>query len=335
MTIHRRPPTPAAPRRHHRLVPAAAVGLLLVLATACTGGQSGESSSASSAVTGAPAGGAATTGDAAAEKQVGTSTADGHGADQIDPAALRAAAGARSTITGADVVRTADLTVLVSDRTTARTSALRAVAARGGFLADEQSSNDGASDHVTPPPQGHTRLTLRVPVDAYSDLLEDLSALGHLEQLQQSSTDVTGTVVDVGSRIASQTASVERVRALLKTAGDLGDVLKVEAELARREADLESLQARYAAVTEQARLSTVVLTLLPGDAAAPAAAHGTGFIAGLTAGWHGFVTTAAVTARVLGAVLPFAVPLALVLGITVVVRRQWHRRRSAAGSSAA
>ena len=46
------------------------------------------------------------------------------------------------------------------------------------------------------------------------------------------------------ARVASQRASVDRVRALLSEARSIGDVVAIESELTRREADLDSLTGR-------------------------------------------------------------------------------------------
>jgi hypothetical protein len=74
--------------------------------------------------------------------------------------------------------------------------------------------------------------------------------------------------------------------ALLAEAGDLGEVVQIEAELTRRTADLESLQARRAALGEQVALSTVVLRL-QGDDGDDVVAGAPGFLDGLRGGWGG------------------------------------------------
>lgn len=229
---------------------------------------------------------------------------------------------------GQDVVRTADMSVSVADRTKARATALTKVAARGGFVADEQSTYDPGNTG-SGGAGGSTQLSLRVPVDAYTPLLEDLAGLGDVLGLQQSSTVVTDQVVDVKSRIASQQASVARVRTLLDQATTLSDVLEVESELARRQADLESLQARYAALADAAALSTVRLTLFThGDSITnPKDDHG--FLAGLSAGWDAFTQSMQALLTATGAALPFAALLALLVAGAVGLRRRTHPRTPA------
>ena len=49
---------------------------------------------------------------------------------------------------------------------------------------------------------------------------------------------------DLDARITSAQASVDRVRALMTKAQNLGEVVSLESELSRREGDLESLKAQ-------------------------------------------------------------------------------------------
>ncbi len=63
------------------------------------------------------------------------------------------------------------------------------------------------------------------------------------------------------SRIATQRASVERVRKLMEEARQLSDVVTLEGELSRRQAELESLLARQAALKDSTSLATITLEL--------------------------------------------------------------------------
>lgn len=101
---------------------------------------------------------------------------------------------------------------------------------------DTTSDNDG---RIT-----RANLVLKVPTAAYETAIERLSGLGKRTSIHQESSDVTEQVVDVDSRIASQRASLNRMRALLAKATTIGDVVSVESELTRREADLEALLAK-------------------------------------------------------------------------------------------
>lgn len=188
----------------------------------------------------------------------------------------------------------------------------------GGYSGQEEVRTDNAS------------LTLRVPSDRFDHAISELSGLGKVTSLDQSAEDVTEQVVDLDSRIATQRASVDRVRALLARATTVDEIVRIEGELTNRESDLESLEQRRQALGGQAAMSTVTVRITKSDAPAVVHQEASGFVAGLTDGWGAFLNTGGVTLQVLGAVLPFL----LVLGIPgVFAYRWWRKRRSAAVSA--
>ena len=72
-------------------------------------------------------------------------------------------------------------------------------------------------------------------------------------------------MTDVDSRVRSQQRSVDRVRVLLGQAKTIGEVVQVESELSRREADLESLEAQLAKLKDVTDLATIEVTLVSPD----------------------------------------------------------------------
>ena len=144
----------------------------------------------------------------------------------------------------------------------------------------------------------------------------------------QSAEDVTEQVVDLDSRIATQRTSVDRVRVLLARATTVDEIVRIEQEVTTREADLESLEQRRQALAGQVAMSTVTIRVGKSDAVpAREQDESGGFLAGLSDGWGAFLDAAAVTLRVIGAVLPFLLVLAVP---AVPAVRWWRRRRTAA-----
>jgi hypothetical protein len=217
---------------------------------------------------------------------------------------------------GRDLVRTAQLTLEVADPAAATRTVRTVVAAAGGVVAEEQLDPSGSW------------LSVRVPVAGLDRLVDDLAATGTVLARSARTEDATAQIVDLDGRLATQQASVTRVRALLAQATAIGEVVTVEAELARREADLESLQRRLAALRDRAALSTLAVELRRAPVVTPADAPPTGFRAGLGAGWAGVVVVGTALATAAGFLLPFlpALMIAAVAGWAVVRRR----RRTAA-----
>ena len=304
-----------------RIVVAATVGVALLgvfgavvaLVDGSSGDGSGTTSSAGSPMI-APApeiGTAEAPGGAA-----GTSADDARAKSPVQPPSPGAAPDTRIP-SGRDVVRTAQLTVQVADPTAATRGVRTAVAAAGGVISEEQVDGTGAW------------LVVRVPAAGLDRLVDDLAATGTVLGRSGRTEDATEQVVDLDSRVATQQASVTRVRALLAQATSIGDIVSVESELARREADLDSLQRRLATLKDRVALSTLTVELR--TASTPAPADPAGFGAGLGAGWSGLKVIGSGLATAAGFLLPFLPLLAVAGAVVWAVRRRAGRRRGGPG----
>ncbi|MER6847214.1 DUF4349 domain-containing protein [Streptomyces flaveolus] len=288
-----------------RAVPAAAAVLLAaaLALTGCSADGGADSGSASDAKAAAPADGGKGAAGAESDRSVAT-------------APPKAAA--------SHIIRTASLTVQVKDVPKALAGARAAAENAGGYVGDETTNRDE---------DGHerTRLVLRVPVDAYQDVLSELEGAGKLLERDAKAEDVTDQVVDVQSRIASQRASVARVRELMDRATKLSDVVTLEGELSSRQAELESLLARQASLKDRTSLATITLSLSETPVKKEVAEDDDpGFTDALAGGWDAFVTMLRWVAMVFGAVLPFAAVAALLVLLWLRAVRPRLPRRPAA-----
>jgi hypothetical protein len=219
------------------------------------------------------------------------------------------------------LVRTADLELSAADVRDTVDRARDVAAAEGGYAGRESVREEAAT------------LALHIPSDRFDHALDELSGLGEVVSREQSAEDVTEQVVDLDSRIATQRASVDRVRALLARAGTVDEIVRIEQEVTTREAELESLLQRRQALAGQVAMSTVTMRVARSDAPPPPPApeERGGFLTGLSDGWDAFLAAGAVTLRVVGAVLPFLV----VLGVPAVFAVRWYRRRRATAAPVA
>jgi hypothetical protein len=95
----------------------------------------------------------------------------------------------------------------------------------------------------------------------------------------------------------------------------------VEGELARREAELESLEAQQRVLKDQVTLATLHVHVT--RTSTPTPAEGIpGFGRSLHAGWVALVDVAELATAALGYALPFAIPAAL----AYTAYRTWRRR---------
>ena len=267
-----------------KLVPA-----LLLTAALLAGCSGGDDSADTSAAVGVA--------DSAGESAGGGGAATA--AESLQVVDLRAAPGLA-------VIRTADLQVRVDDVRAAADEAGRLARAAGGGVEGEERS--GSADG------GSATLSLRVPPKAFDATITQLAALGDERSRRLGSEDVTDQVVDLQARLATQRASVDRVRALLGEAEKLGEVVQIEAELTKRTADLEALQARLESLDARVDLSTITLHLDQSDE--PVLGEALGFGDGLSAGWSALATTGRLLAVTTGALLPFLPVLLVVAFLT-------------------
>jgi hypothetical protein len=259
-------------------------------------------------------GGDATTPDKAAEVGPEAAEPGAAGSGRVDAAAALAQQ---------KLTRRADVSLEVDDLSTSATKVRSIATAAGGLVVAEEVSGGPR----TPPEDveiepGFGTVTISVPSEKLDATLDELAKIGTVVARTSSTEDVTATYVDTTSRVESMKASVERVRALMSQATKLAEIVSLEAELSRRQADLEALQTQLAALDDAVALSPVTVRMST-DTDALTEDDDTGFLAGLTAGWGAFTASVTVLLTALGALLPFAVVLTVVLVPLVM----WLRRR--------
>ncbi|MEU6134415.1 DUF4349 domain-containing protein [Nocardioides sp. NPDC047086] len=235
------------------------------------------------------------------------------------------AATPKQAVTKASIISTGSVALSAKDVGKTRTQVQHVSDKYAGQVTEQQTSDsdeDGAEEGLS-----HARMVLRIPSKSFADAMADLEDTATLVDSSTTSTDVTTEVVDTEVRVKNARTSIERIRTLLARAEAIGDVIAIESELARREADLNSLLAQQAALEDQTSLSTITVDI---DRAGPGGSSDDdpGFLAGLSAGWDALGDSARVLAVALGAVIPW-VPVVLLVGLAVWVLVR--RRRTTSG----
>jgi hypothetical protein len=219
------------------------------------------------------------------------------------------------------IVYTGSITVRVTDVNVAAAQASGYATAAGGFIGSDNRNSGPGSDTA--------QLQLRVPAAKFTQVVDLLSKLGTEQTREISTEDVTEQTVDLDARIAVQQARVATGRRLLGEAKSLSDLVMLEKEVATREADLASLQAKKRRLADLTALSTITAILLDPEAvASPGDDEALGFLAGLQGGWHALLASLKVLLTVLGAVLPWLIALGLPVWAGVYLIRRLVRRRA-------
>jgi hypothetical protein len=286
------------------------IGLALVIAAlaGCSATSSGPASNGGPAAYAGPA----APGRAAAPAGAGLAITGGAHAQAQHPAARLAASGAQ-------IVYTAQLTLQAGDVTAALDAASTIAQAFGGYVSAEDATSAVAT------------ITLKIPDAAYPAALGKLAGgqLGNVLSLRRGAQDVTQTVADVGSQVASDEAAISQLRALLSRAGSVADLLTVQNQIDSEESALESDLAQQRALNGETSYATVTVTIQqpPMPGAVPARHSNTpGLLAGLGAGWRAFRIAWSWLLAILGAIAPFAAAAALAVVILYATRRLRTRR---------
>lgn len=229
------------------------------------------------------------------------------------------------------VIQTGDVRMTVEDPRAAADAVVALTEDAGGRV-DDRSEHAATKDDV-----GIAALTIRLPADQVTAAVDDLRALGTIDQLDLRSQDVTGTAQDLDARIRALQLSVGRMEDLLTRATTNEQLIAAEHALTERQSSLEQLQSERSRLAEKVRLSTIHVELYGPDLAPVAPVEEPSgpqsFLDGLATGWTALVSAAGAVAIVVGVLLPWlAFAGALAALVTAGVR--WNRRRRGTSASA-
>ncbi|MEV6974595.1 DUF4349 domain-containing protein [Kitasatospora sp. NPDC093806] len=310
----------------------AAVAVAAVLAGGCSasGGDGREASAVGPAQADArKADGAAPEAAPAGAPAAGSTAAAGSGAAAPGQPKVAPVVDARQIAYSAQLSVRTDKT----DDVLARARGLATAA--GGYVASESVANEHGVDvpsGATAKPVGG-QITVKVPSAVFQQTLDQLAGLGEVLSRRSQAEDLTQQVADVSSRVQTQQASVDRVRALMAQAKTLAEITSLEGELSRREADLESWQKQLKELSAKTSLSTITLDVRQKAEPVPDAPdaeeeddgfwHAVGSAMG--GGWHVLAAIVVGISVALAAALPFLLVAAPVAVVVWVLRRRKRR----------
>ena len=178
---------------------------------------------------------------------------------------------------------------------------------------------------------------IKLPPANVEAAIAELDTIGIRRTASQGTEDVTGQAVDIDARLVTAQASLDRVRKLLESATDLGQVLSLESQLTERETLVEQYTAMKRALDDRVSLATlrVQLSLSPASTTTvvPAAKGKPTIGTAFENGWKGFVNVLAAILIFIGYTAPFLVITAIIAALLIPItrrRQQAQRSRSVA-----
>lgn len=104
-------------------------------------------------------------------------------------------------------------------------------------------------------------LTIRVPATSFNEALSSLETLGSVTYRSVEGEDVTEQFIDVEARLKNKIVLRDRLAQLLEKAAEVKDILAIETELNRVQADIDSMEGRIKSLKGQVEYATVTLNL--------------------------------------------------------------------------
>lgn len=294
----------------NRALAAGTLAVLFLGVGGCTTGSGSGASDAEAPASRVVEGGAAQAAEPPAE-------GGGTGSDTVSGPGVN-----RTVVRVRSVIRTGEVIVTNKDVAAARSELNGVLDNLGGDIDNEQTQSDGKGRMV------RATVTVRVPVDRFREAMTALGELGKAKRSEASSRDVTAEVIDVDERVQTLANSLDRLQRFQDDAKSIDDLIRYENEITQREAELQSMRSQQAYLRDQTTMSTITVTIeRPADKPTPPEDRDDGFLAGLEAGWNALAGSAVVVLTIVGAVIPFAVVLALVgVPLWLLVRRLAARR---------
>ena len=311
------------PRRILRTALAAGAATGLVLLSGC----SSTSDDASSADSGGDSGGSTAArevaDDGAAPEPAAGGVADG--VANTSEVADTAGGGTNPGVDAQKVISTGNVQLRSDDVGKTIFDVRKVVDLHQGTVSEDDTETDEDGGAL------RSRMVLRIPTSDFDDAMTELAEVGTLVSSKSETADVTTQVLDIDVRVEAQQRSIDRIQILFDNATTIKDVVSVESELSRRQADLASLQAQQRYLADQTSMSTITLAIERTQEHAkpqPKDDNDNAFMTGLNGGWdalRGFLSGAA---TVSGALLPW-LALALVLAVPGWPLARRLRRREA------
>ncbi len=223
------------------------------------------------------------------------------------------------------MIYTVNLTVQTDDVAAAVKAAEQLVRGAGGLVFGEQIDAQQRSAR-----SAQATLVLKMPPAVLDATVDKLAGLGKELSRSRQAEDVSDTVTDVAARVSAARTSLDRLQKLFADATTVDGLIRIETEIAQRQSDLESLEARQRALSAQIELATVTLDLTT-TAVTPAPTYAHGFVGGLHRGWHGLAATVTGLLTAIGTLAPFLLLLLPIGALGAYLRRRWLRGQLTGG----
>lgn len=153
------------------------------------------------------------------------------------------------------IIRNASLSLVIDNAQEAISKITAVAESNKGFVESLERREDEAGAK-------YASLTLRVPVESFSDTLEKIKNQARIVEAEQiTGQDVTEEYIDLQARFKNFQATEAQYLEILKKAYSIEDILKVTQPLSEVRGQIESLQGQLKYLANQTDLATIRVSL--------------------------------------------------------------------------
>lgn len=194
------------------------------------------------------------------------------------------------------------------------------VAHLGGYM-EERSVRNGSATATRR--YRYANMTIRVPVDKLDQMVEHIGRESNVVNSTENADDITLSYVATESRIKALEVEQQRLLELLAKAGDMSDLLQIEARLTEVRTELEEVASRLRLYDNLVDYGTVRLSITEVQVFTPVERETVWqrIGAGLKENWAALTQGAENLFVFLVTSLPYLIPLSLVAVIVLVAVR--------------
>ena len=186
---------------------------------------------------------------------------------------------------------------------------------------DHRSMHRGTESEVT-----SASLRIRVPSETLTETITQLGDVGTIRDESTNATDVTMQHIDLTARVDSLTTSITRLETLLNETSNVSELIEVETALGDRQAELESLTAQLASLTDAVQYATLDVEVQLNTSPLPTSE--TSFGDALVAGFWSIITALSGLVILVGYALPWLVAVGLIVLMILAIVKARRKRRS-------
>ena len=184
------------------------------------------------------------------------------------------------TVIDTKIIKTAYITIEVTDVTGSVDQLKNLVTAKGGYLSSS-SVSEGYNGRLS------GTVVLRIPQAEFENTLAGVKAIGTVKSVSTQGEDVTEEYIDIQAQKTSYQNQLAQYNEIMKKAVKVSDVIEIQQQIDRVQTELNRLEGRLKYLNSRIDLSTITVTLQEPEPVGGETGHN--FVSTINEGIAGFL----------------------------------------------